>query len=170
MNNAMLTPHVGFAHQPITRKSAQLMLLACAALVACESTPDCNENGLPDDCDLESNDCDANGVPDECDADCDADGTPDACESDCDSDAHAHATSRRWRRRRLTHEKVKYRHIHDVKQRTTLVEGSRCAHAVTVRGVRFPLGLPPRLVRTTPRVHLYQPCRQELAVSMMTPF
>ena len=38
-------------------------------LTACANVADCNENGIPDQCDLESgtsDDCDDNGVPDEC--------------------------------------------------------------------------------------------------------
>jgi len=57
---------------------------------------DCNENGVPDDCDLAmvtSLDCNTNGVPDECDVlsgfsdDCDENGIPDECESmaDCNT-------------------------------------------------------------------------------------
>jgi hypothetical protein len=45
--------------------------------------PDCNENGVPDECDLTlgtSFDCNSNGFPDECEPDCDADGVPDSCE------------------------------------------------------------------------------------------
>ncbi len=53
---------------------------------------DCNENGIPDNCDVscaspdcaapcgESADCNGNGVPDECERDCDQDGIPDQCE------------------------------------------------------------------------------------------
>lgn len=50
--------------------------------------PDCNANGIADDCDIDagaSSDCDRNGIPDECDisagaADCNGNGVPDACE------------------------------------------------------------------------------------------
>jgi len=51
--------------------------------------PDCNQNNVPDDIDIQngtSQDCDHDGVPDECEPDCDADGVPDACEPDCDHD------------------------------------------------------------------------------------
>ncbi|MCP3904887.1 MAG: right-handed parallel beta-helix repeat-containing protein [Planctomycetes bacterium] len=57
---------------------------------------DCNENGIPDECDTDCNgngvadecdvaegtspDCNENGVPDECDADCDGNGSPDECD------------------------------------------------------------------------------------------
>ncbi|HWL92460.1 MAG TPA: hypothetical protein VNT79_02910, partial [Phycisphaerae bacterium] len=53
---------------------------------------DCNDNGVPDDCDIDvtdpdgntqvSEDCDENAVPDECDPDCDANGVPDTCDLD----------------------------------------------------------------------------------------
>jgi hypothetical protein len=58
--------------------------------------PDCNANGLPDDCDLAagtSDDCNADGVPDECQLagnDCNGNGIPDECDlasgrsEDCD--------------------------------------------------------------------------------------
>jgi FG-GAP repeat/IPTL-CTERM motif len=46
---------------------------------------DCNCNGMPDACDIESGlpDCNTNSIPDECEPDCDNDGTPNACEIDC---------------------------------------------------------------------------------------
>ena len=62
---------------------------------------DCNNNGVPDDCDLStgtSRDCNANGTPDECDLsngtfpDCNSNGIPDQCDlaegasRDCDQD------------------------------------------------------------------------------------
>ncbi|MCZ6834865.1 MAG: hypothetical protein O7G85_03750, partial [Planctomycetota bacterium] len=49
--------------------------------VANETRPDCNSNGIPDECDLfnPSLDCDQNGVPDECE-DCNNNGIGDACE------------------------------------------------------------------------------------------
>ncbi|HWL92752.1 MAG TPA: hypothetical protein VNT79_04390, partial [Phycisphaerae bacterium] len=53
---------------------------------------DCNDNGVPDDCDIDvtdpdgntqvSEDCDENAVPDECDPDCDENGVPDVCDVD----------------------------------------------------------------------------------------
>jgi len=65
--------------------------------------PDCNANGIPDECDLADcaqdpscGDCNVNGVPDECDIaaetsyDCNVSGVPDECEkgdSDGDGDA-----------------------------------------------------------------------------------
>jgi hypothetical protein len=51
--------------------------------VSDECDDDCNGNGAPDDCDLEagrSRDCDGNRIPDECDADCNGNGVPDTCE------------------------------------------------------------------------------------------
>jgi hypothetical protein len=64
--------------------------------------PDCNRNGIPDECDIAegtSTDCNVNGVPDECElrdgtsADCNANGKPDECDiaggasRDCDVNA-----------------------------------------------------------------------------------
>lgn len=67
-------------------------------------TPDCNSNGVPDECELASGDCNGNqyldacestedcnenGLPDVCDIgagssdDCDSDSIPDECQSDC---------------------------------------------------------------------------------------
>ena len=46
---------------------------------------DCNENGIPDGCDIAggiSDDYDLNGIPDECE-DCNGNGVPDACDLDC---------------------------------------------------------------------------------------
>ncbi|MHC5114267.1 MAG: hypothetical protein ACYTGP_07555 [Planctomycetota bacterium] len=55
-----------------------------------ECDPDCNGNGVPDECDIASGDapdCNGNGVPDSCDAaaggDCDGNGVPDECDPDC---------------------------------------------------------------------------------------
>lgn len=54
-----------------------------------DGVPDCNANGVPDDCDITdgtSLDCNANGIPDECDlldgisADCNGNGVPDECD------------------------------------------------------------------------------------------
>lgn len=67
----------------------------------CGVSGDCNQNGVPDLCDLASgtsSDCDSNGVPDECDIaagvlpDCNGNGIADACDiasgtsTDCDGD------------------------------------------------------------------------------------
>lgn len=45
---------------------------------------DCNNNGILDSCELETNDCNANGIPDDCDglADCNANGVGDVCDID----------------------------------------------------------------------------------------
>lgn len=67
-----------------------------------ECEPDCNGNDIPDACDLDwetgatcvgcqgpagtSDDCDANLIPDSCDSDCDGDTIPDACEETNDPD------------------------------------------------------------------------------------
>ncbi len=54
-----------------------------------DGVPDCNNNGVPDDCDITegtSEDCNQNGIPDECDldegisADCNDNGVPDECD------------------------------------------------------------------------------------------
>jgi hypothetical protein len=45
---------------------------------------DCNDNGLPDECDIAgdiSEDCNANGIPDECESDDDGDGVINECDS-----------------------------------------------------------------------------------------
>ncbi|MCX7963895.1 MAG: hypothetical protein N2644_05385 [Candidatus Sumerlaea chitinivorans] len=57
---------------------------------------DCNQNGIPDECDIAdgtSQDCNANGIPDECEADCNDNGVADDCDltsgtsQDCNSNA-----------------------------------------------------------------------------------
>ncbi|MFH1110548.1 MAG: choice-of-anchor Q domain-containing protein [Planctomycetota bacterium] len=54
--------------------------------IAIGDSDDCNENGVPDECEP---DCQPNGLADECDlrdgssADCNSNGVPDECESDC---------------------------------------------------------------------------------------
>ncbi|MCG8405556.1 MAG: hypothetical protein MI923_10205 [Phycisphaerales bacterium] len=57
------------------------------------SCADCNENGIPDSCDLavSSGDCNQNGIPDECEIDENgvAPGGPYFCESDCAADCNA---------------------------------------------------------------------------------
>ena len=48
-----------------------------------ECEPDCNANGVADECDIASStslDCNTNGVPDECEADCNGNGVPDDCD------------------------------------------------------------------------------------------
>lgn len=47
------------------------------------ASQDCNENDIPNECDIAggvSDDCSLNGVPDECEPDADADGIPDQCD------------------------------------------------------------------------------------------
>ncbi len=61
-----------------------------------ECERDCNENGVPDTCDVDpsdpdgdghvSPDCNGNLVPDECEPDCDGDGIPDDCDTYDDRD------------------------------------------------------------------------------------
>jgi len=54
-------------------------------------SPDCQGDGIPDECQLEE-DCDGNSVPDECDPDCNTNGSVDACDlatgdfADCNTD------------------------------------------------------------------------------------
>ncbi len=57
-------------------------------------TSDCNDNGIPDKCDIDSgtnSDCDGNKVPDVCESDADLDGTIDACDSCPDDPAKVDA-------------------------------------------------------------------------------
>lgn len=72
-----------------------------AGLSECAS--DCNEDSIPDSCQIQQNDCDDNGVPDECDPDCNDNGIADACESgndcngnqvpdECENDCNANGT------------------------------------------------------------------------------
>jgi hypothetical protein len=52
-------------------------------LAACDARGDCNQNDIPDDCDLAamtSQDCDLSGRPDECEADCNGNGLHDSCD------------------------------------------------------------------------------------------
>lgn len=74
-------------------KGAVALDLGCDA-----GGPDCQPNGVPDICDLESGaslDCNGNGVPDACDLadgsseDCDSSGVPDECETDCNNNGIA---------------------------------------------------------------------------------
>ncbi|UCG33990.1 MAG: FG-GAP repeat protein, partial [Phycisphaerales bacterium] len=60
-----------------------------SAYVFAVPSPDCNENGIPDECDIAertSEDCQPNGIPDECDIvagtslDCNGNGVPDQCD------------------------------------------------------------------------------------------
>jgi hypothetical protein len=60
-----------------------------------QDSADCNANGVPDECDLDSSfsdDCNTNAVPDECEIDCNDNGVPDDCDlvdmtsDDCNAD------------------------------------------------------------------------------------
>ena len=66
-----------------------------------DQAPDCNDNGIPDECDLDcgepggpcdvpgcgqSQDCNGNGIPDECESDVDGDGVIDECDTCPESD------------------------------------------------------------------------------------
>jgi len=54
-----------------------------------QDPPDCNNNGVPDDIDIDTGfsfDCNNNSIPDECEPDCDGDFIPDDCELDSDLD------------------------------------------------------------------------------------
>lgn len=57
--------------------------------VEAETSPDCNDDGIPDECQLVSNDCNSNGIPDECE-DCNTNGKADECDiadsTSCDED------------------------------------------------------------------------------------
>lgn len=67
----------------------QFMSMAGANVtVTYNFAPDCNDNDVPDNEDIEngtSEDCNNNGIPDECEEDCDEDGIPDDCEPDCNN-------------------------------------------------------------------------------------
>ncbi len=60
-----------------------------------QDSADCNDNGVPDECDLDSSfsdDCNTNAIPDECETDCNVNGVPDDCDlanltsDDCNAD------------------------------------------------------------------------------------
>jgi len=62
------------------------------------SSDDCNLNAIPDECDLDtgfSQDCQGNSIPDECDilggtsTDCSGDNVPDECDPDCNNNGIA---------------------------------------------------------------------------------
>jgi len=53
------------------------------------SSLDCNNDGVPDECELVGNDCDANGIPDECELDADKNGVPDVCDQCANATADA---------------------------------------------------------------------------------
>ncbi len=55
------------------------------ALGAVHVTFDCNDNQVPDECDIAAStsaDCNGNGIPDECEPDCNGNGVPDDCDLD----------------------------------------------------------------------------------------
>jgi probable HAF family extracellular repeat protein len=76
-------------------KNSQLAFRVTAGRVAGaepDPSPDCNDNGVPDDQDILSGaeeDCNGNGIPDSCDlangarSDVNGNGVPDECEPDC---------------------------------------------------------------------------------------
>lgn len=77
---------------PLSAESATQLAIAFLQLRQVDAI-DCNENGIPDECDLASpeiSDCNGNQIPDDCEsqADCNANGVQDICESlaDCDND------------------------------------------------------------------------------------
>jgi Regulator of chromosome condensation (RCC1) repeat/Carbohydrate binding domain len=66
------------------------------AVFIASSAPDCNDNGVPDSCDIAAGaaaDCNGNSIPDSCDiargtsADVDSNGVPDTCQTDCNANA-----------------------------------------------------------------------------------
>ncbi len=46
------------------------------------TSQDCNESGVPDECELSGNDCNDNDIPDDCEDDCNRNGEPDDCDVD----------------------------------------------------------------------------------------
>ncbi len=71
--------------QPTVLVNPSQFVFQCAALL----DPDCNENGKPDTCDIAegtSIDLDLNGIPDDCELDTDGDGQNNAVDTDDDSD------------------------------------------------------------------------------------
>ncbi len=61
-------------------------------IVGCGLSNDCNEDFIPDDCQLINNDCNNDLIPDECqlvENDCDTNGTPDECQPDEDCNGNA---------------------------------------------------------------------------------
>jgi hypothetical protein len=76
----------------VNQQTQGFALVVSGALSLCaagEGAPDCDGNGVPDECEIASGalaDCNGNGVPDACEiasgllADCDRNGIPDACE------------------------------------------------------------------------------------------
>jgi hypothetical protein len=77
-------------NQFTTQQGQRLHCWACDRLEAWIDSPDCNDNDVPDICEItkgEKEDCNKNGIPDDCDIesetsiDCDANNVPDECQS-----------------------------------------------------------------------------------------
>jgi hypothetical protein len=69
--------------QPLEESDAVAIVDAFLPLVFTGVSADCNDNGVPDECDIAggiAEDCNANGVLDTCDIDCNANEIPDECE------------------------------------------------------------------------------------------
>ncbi len=71
--------------------------VAAGVVTVLVDAPDCNQNGIPDSCDVidgSSLDCNQDGIPDECQPDCDGDGITNDCEIelglalDCNNDGY----------------------------------------------------------------------------------
>jgi hypothetical protein len=77
----------------IVEVEAKAPALAVLEKAPRQNRPDCNRDGVPDDCQVEGNDCNGNRVPDDCDVasgtsrDCNANGKPDECDPDCNGNA-----------------------------------------------------------------------------------
>ena len=87
-NNGVATTEIVGVYN-VTRMVINLFGSGAIDNVCFTEMVDCNDNGIPDDIDIDtgtSDDCNNNGVPDECEDDCDNDGIPDTCEDDCDND------------------------------------------------------------------------------------
>ncbi len=48
--------------------------------IASRTSLDCQFNGVPDECELDSNDCNTNLIPDDCEPDCNSNGAADECD------------------------------------------------------------------------------------------
>ncbi len=59
-----------------------------AADITSGQSPDCDSDGVPDECQIESPDCNGNAIPDGCEEDSDTDGRIDACDN-CDDEPNA---------------------------------------------------------------------------------
>jgi len=83
--------HMYFSPMRWANPHGEIMRYDTAAV----GSPDCNGNGIPDECEVDDGsaaDCNGNGVPDECDIahgfswDADGDGVPDECTEECPED------------------------------------------------------------------------------------